>query len=119
MVAHKISLQQIENREQKDPDQIDEVPEQAGDFDAVGVLLWRLLPPATAGEEEIRHDDRATNDVRGMQAGEREVNREVGAALRRVGGEIHEVARLDGELLVIMLRIGCRALLLLTLVQRV
>ena len=71
-------LQQIQNREQEDPNQVDEVPEQSGNFDAVGVTFGLGLPHLCARTPNVKDHQRAADDVQRVQAGEREVNREVG-----------------------------------------
>src|SRR5258705_9223529 len=95
MVAHNFSSEQIENRKQENPDQIDEVPEQSCHFDAVRVALRLGLPPAPAGEKEVSHYYRASEYMRRVQAGKREIDREVSVVLRDVSGEVNEVTQLD------------------------
>src|SRR6185369_3384866 len=50
---------QIKHREQENPHQIHEMPEQAGDFDAVGEAFRVGLPHAAARAPQIENHQRA------------------------------------------------------------
>ena len=54
------------------------MPEQAGHLDAVGEAFRVGLPHPAARTPEKADDERAADDVQGVQAGEREIDRRVG-----------------------------------------
>src|SRR5215813_6973175 len=77
-------LQQIERREEEDPDEIDEVPVEADDLDAVGEAARLVVVHLPAPDQEVCETDHAAEDVQAVQAGHREVDREEVARLREV-----------------------------------
>src|SRR5215470_17368107 len=78
------ALQKIEGREQKDPDQIDEMPEEASVLDPVGEPRRIFLPELRTGTPEIRVHRHSPKHVEPVQAGQGEVDGEevVGAGQR-------------------------------------
>jgi glutamate-1-semialdehyde 2,1-aminomutase len=69
------SADEIEQREEEDPHQIDEVPVEAGDLDRREPLRAELAVAGLPGDH--RHDPDADDHVRGVQPGHREVERVV------------------------------------------
>jgi hypothetical protein len=49
----KVQSEQVENWEKENPNQIHEMPEQAGDFDSVGKLIRMGLPHLASRAPEI------------------------------------------------------------------
>src|SRR5262245_62012259 len=82
MVCALLRLQQVENREEEDPDQIDEVPEEARVLDPVGEVLGIGLPELGARSPEVGVHSHAADHVQTVQAGEREVDRQERALAR-------------------------------------
>src|SRR5688572_17395910 len=85
------ALQQVQHREQENPNQIDEVPVEPGELDPVDELLGIPLPHPGARADEIRHHHHPAEDVDAVQARERVVDREIRAhprtlAVREVVG---------------------------------
>src|SRR2546425_2507415 len=75
-VASMRTSEEVERREEEDPDQVDEVPVEARVLDPVGEMLGIGLPhPAAPGEQEGVDDDPA-DDVQTVQSGEQKVNGE-------------------------------------------
>src|SRR5450755_4041520 len=73
-----MALEEIEKREHEDPDQIDKMPEKAGDFDAVGeVFRVLLIEPGTHRQHEVDEDENARQHMQAVQAGNEEVDLEV------------------------------------------
>src|ERR1044071_4914588 len=79
-----VSSQQIERREEKDPDEVDEVPVQADDLDAVREALRLGLPHLRAEGQKVGEDDHPAENVQAVQAGHREVDGEEVVRLREV-----------------------------------
>src|ERR1700730_8829497 len=72
------ALEQIKEREDKNPDQIDKVPEKAADFDAIGeVLRISLVNLFTDRQPHVEKNQNATEHVRSMKSGDREVAGEI------------------------------------------
>src|SRR5207342_325304 len=69
-------LQKVESREQEDPDQIHEVPEEARVLDPVGEPLWIRLPELRAWPPEIGVHHHPAKHVQHVQAGQREIDGE-------------------------------------------
>src|SRR2546430_10765815 len=66
--------EEVEGREEEDPDQVDEMPVEAGILHPVCEMLGIRLPhPAAPGEQEGVDDDPA-DDVQAVQPGEQEVD---------------------------------------------
>ena len=82
-----IELQQIQNREKKDPDEIDEVPEKTGDLDAVGETFRFRAPHLCACPPQERDHERSAENVQGVQGGEGKVNAKVSAVRGHKGGQ--------------------------------
>src|SRR6185503_218092 len=93
-----MQLQEVKHREQENPDKINEVPEQAGNFDAVRVALRIGLPKPGAGSPEVRDDKPASQHVQAVQRGEGEIDREIGAVRRHEGREALDVGWLELKL---------------------
>src|SRR5262245_36514959 len=87
--------QEVENGKEEDPDQVNEVTEQARNFDAVGVTLRILLPEFGAGAPKIGDDNSAAQHVQAVQRGQGEINREVSAVSRHEGRKALDIGRLD------------------------
>src|ERR1043166_7219470 len=79
-----VSSQQIERREEEDPDEVDEVPIEANDLDAVGEALRLALPHLRAEGQKVGEDDHSAENVQAVQAGHREVDGEEVVRLREV-----------------------------------
>src|SRR4051794_6288467 len=75
-------LHEVQNREEKNPDEVDEMPVKADDLDPVGITLRLFGPHLRAGSEKIEKDDDAAEDVNSVQAGHREVDAEEVVRLR-------------------------------------
>src|SRR3954471_8510665 len=71
-----ISLQKVKGREQEDPDQIHEVPEEPRMLDPVREPLRVRLPELRPGSPEVRVHRHPADDVQHVQPGEREVDGE-------------------------------------------
>src|SRR6266851_9151545 len=81
-IACLFLLEQVQHREQEDPHEIDEVPVQARDLDAIRELLRIRLLELRARPEEIRHHHDPAEDVQSVQPGQREVDAEKRAVPR-------------------------------------
>src|SRR6266498_1510331 len=93
--SNRGQLQEVQNREQKYPNQVHEVPEQTGDFLPLDVTLRVGLPHAGPRTPNLRDDQRATQDVQAMQRGQGEVNRKVSAVPRHKRGESLDLGSFD------------------------
>src|SRR5690348_5966873 len=80
--------EQIKNREQEYPDQVNKVPEQTGNFNTVGKPLRVLLPHPAARPPQEANDDGAANDVQRMQTGKRKINCGVSVMPRTVAARL-------------------------------
>jgi len=98
---------QIEDGEGKDPDEVDEVPEEAADFDAIGEVLGVFAHHFAVEDKEVEQDERSGDDVQAMQAREGEVDGVVGVQLRRVIGEEGDVLGLDDDLGSVTVAMAC------------
>ena len=74
------------------------MPEQAGDFDAVGEAVGIVLPHLRAEQPEVADDERAADDVQRVQSGQCEVNRVVSAVARAVVAAVRRVNLILGNL---------------------
>src|SRR5947209_1616560 len=98
-----MSAQQIEQREKKYPDDVDEVPVQPGHVD--GRVIFRRESSALRPRGKNREQRNPDNHVQRVQARHREIKREKQLRIRRIGA--FEVERRSGyvmadELLVIL-----------------
>src|SRR3954463_7813805 len=66
--------EEVERREEEDPDQVDEMPVEAGVLDAVGEVLGIGGPEARSGAEQVAVDDDPADDMQAVQARHREVD---------------------------------------------
>src|ERR1017187_1708562 len=73
--SRSFARQKIECWKQENPHEIDEVPVQAGNFDAIGEAFGVSLPHLAAGSPEVGVDDHAADDVQPVQTGHGEVDR--------------------------------------------
>src|SRR3954465_2990343 len=71
-----ISLQKVKGREEKDPDQIHEMPEESRMFNPVREPLRVGLPELRPGSPEIRVHGHPANDMHTVQPSQREIDRE-------------------------------------------
>src|SRR2546421_9004319 len=72
--------QQIKKREDKNPDKIDKVPEEPGDFDAIGeVLRISLINFFADRQPHVEKNKNAAEHVRTVQSGDGEVAGEIRA----------------------------------------
>src|SRR5205807_4991718 len=75
--------EQIKKREDKNPDQIDKVPEETRHFHAVGKVLWITLINFFADRQpHVKKNEHAAEHVSAVQSGDREVTGEIGAVPR-------------------------------------
>src|SRR5690242_12273444 len=93
-VTRELGGNDVEDREERDPDDIDEVPVERSGFDRFVVVGGELA--AHASDEDDGHEDDAAGDVRAVEPGERE---EGGAedGVARIEGELRVVVHLHGE----------------------
>src|SRR5207253_7036946 len=71
------SLEKIEERKNENPNQIDEVPEKAGHFHAIGQVFWVVPIDAGAGRQHhITKNEDAAEDVCAVQAGDGKIRSE-------------------------------------------
>src|SRR3954447_19283775 len=82
-VTSLLLLHEVQNREEENPDEVDEMPVKAGDLDAVRVALRLFDPHLRARSCEIEKHDDAAENVQTVQAGHREVDREEVVRLRK------------------------------------
>src|SRR6266699_872788 len=76
-------LEQIEKREDKNPDKIDKVPEQSADFDAISQVLWIALIKLFADwQPHINENEDAGEHVGPVQSGDGEITGEIRAVPR-------------------------------------
>src|SRR5687767_3728301 len=73
LVCAIVVADQVKQREQEDPDNVDEVPVEAGDFDRRVVLGVEMPPPRHGGDDQ--HDPDANDHVHGVQPRHHEVQR--------------------------------------------
>ena len=71
-------------KEEEDPNQVDEVPEQPRVLDAIREVLLVFLPELGAGPPEVGVDRHPAHDVEHVQPGHREVDREEGVRARKI-----------------------------------
>src|SRR3982751_1366562 len=71
-----INLQKVKGREQEDPDQIHEMPEESRMFNPVGEPFRVRLPELRPGSPEIRVHGHPADDVEHVQPGQREIDGE-------------------------------------------
>src|ERR1043165_1669400 len=96
--AHNF-LQQIKDWEEEYPNEIDEVPEQAGNLDAIGVTNRILTPDAGQRSPNNKNHDCSANDVQGMQTGQGEINRGISVVPRTVVADVFDVGNMDFDFL--------------------
>src|SRR5271156_4990632 len=68
-----VPLNQVNERENQDPDQVDEMPVQSRDFDQVGLRLRQLAGHAANQQHAVVHD--AAENVTAVKAGQDEERR--------------------------------------------
>src|SRR4030095_11721693 len=84
--ASRLRMDQLQQRKQIDPNNVDEVPVQAGIFKR-RVLLGRVrAPPRSPGEK--REETDANNNAQGVHAGHREIERKIHLRVLLVDGSI-------------------------------
>src|ERR1700730_3873711 len=72
--------EQIKEREDKNPDKIDKVPEESADFDAIGQMFGIALIKSLADwQPHVNENDYAAEHVRPVQTGDGEVTGKIGA----------------------------------------
>src|SRR6202048_5495337 len=72
--------QQIKEREDKNPDQIEKVPEEAANFDAVGKMFGIALVNFFADwQPHVNENENAAEHVQSVQSGDGEIAREIRA----------------------------------------
>ena len=107
-----MEIQEVKQGEEEDPDKIDEVPEQAADFDAVGQMFGVLLEALVVKAEEVGKNQGADDHVSTVKTGEREVDGVVRVQLRCEVGEEGDVLLLEhdgGMMTVGVTRTACKA----------
>src|SRR4051795_6783407 len=67
-------LHEVQNREEKNPDEVDEMPVKADDLDPVRITLRLFHPHLRAGSEEVEKYDDTAEDMDSVQPGHREVD---------------------------------------------
>src|SRR6187200_2967309 len=102
--ARDRQLKQVKEREDEDPNQVDEVPEESGHLDAIGKML-RVFPvePGARTPEEGENQD-STENVQAMQAGDHEIRGEIGAVLGSERTPVIDIGRFDLYRLCIVIR---------------
>ena len=73
-----IGSKEVEDREEEDPHQIHEMPEEARNLDSIGKLFWMGFPHLASRAPEIGNHQRTRNHVQGVQPCQGKVNCEVG-----------------------------------------
>ncbi len=87
-------LHQVEDREEEDPDQVDEVPEEAADFNTVGKPLRVRVIHLTSEEHVVTEDKDTADHVQSVETRDGEVDRIVSVPTRcEGGGEANLIAR--------------------------
>jgi hypothetical protein len=71
-------LHQIEDGENEDPDEVDEVPEETSDFDAIGEPFGVGIKHFATEEEIISEDQGTADDVETVETGDGEIDGVVG-----------------------------------------
>jgi hypothetical protein len=89
------SLEQVKDWEEENPDQIDKVPEKAGDLDAIDVTLWIPAPKARAWPPDVKDNNGATENVQAVQRSQGEINSKVSAVPRHESGEPSDIGGFD------------------------
>ena len=85
-------LQDVQDREQEDPNQVHKVPEQAKGFNPICEPLAILMPHGQPDREHIvQHHDDATENVSRVQAGDGVVDAKKCAVLRLICREAADV----------------------------
>jgi hypothetical protein len=75
-VVHR--SEQIKKRKDKNPDKINKVPKQPGDFDAIGQMFWVMLVKLfTDRQPHVNKDEHSGEDMKAVQAGDREIAGEI------------------------------------------
>src|SRR6185295_19301852 len=92
-----VSLQEIEDREEENPDQINEVPEQTGNLNAIGVPFRVGFPQAGQRTPNRKNHNSATQNVERVQPGQRKINRQVGAVPRTVILHLLDLGHWNGD----------------------
>src|SRR5262249_10163172 len=91
-------LKKIEKRENENPNQINEVPEKAGDFYAIGEVFGIVsIKPEAGRKQHVTKDQHATKDVRAVQTSDREVTREIRAVFRQGHVCVLQLLLVDGR----------------------
>src|SRR5690349_21559030 len=90
-------LDEVHEREDRDPDDVDEVPVQGSEVDVDRVL--RLQSTPVVDGEERQQPEHASRDVRAVEAGEREERaaEQIGADRQSLVDERGELERLEAE----------------------
>src|SRR5687768_16137125 len=90
---------QIQQRKQENPNDVDEMPVQAADLDGAGILPRDGSVPCP--EQHPRHDSEPDDHVNGVQAGHREIQREEDLRVPEVLGL--ELERRPGNVMLVEL----------------
>src|SRR5215510_4369695 len=72
-VCADVAADQVEEREEEDPDDVDEVPVQSADLNRAHVVA--IDGPVSHPRQHPRHDAKADNHVERVKAGQDEVER--------------------------------------------
>src|SRR6516225_397616 len=88
-----VAPDQVEQGEEEDPHDVDEVPVQARDLDRR--VVAGADAPRPRHPEEPRHDAEPDDHVKGMEPGQREIEREEYLRRVRLGAVPHEVGTGD------------------------
>src|SRR6266850_3213536 len=92
---------QVQQREEEDPDEVDEVPVEADVFGVEGVGF-----AAERGDEKERERDDAADDVEAVHAGEGEVAGEENVFLGAVPDSVVDISGLEGVAAAVILGLG-------------
>src|SRR5262245_17702463 len=85
-----MAADEIENRKQENPHDVDEVPVETADLD--GTVVIRRDDPARAPPQHPRHDPEADDHVNRMEPGHDEVEREENLRVLRLLGRLEREA---------------------------
>src|SRR3954470_21074669 len=82
-VTSLLLLHEVENREEKNPDEVDGMPIKTDDLDPVCITLRLFSPHFRARSDKIKEDDDAAENMQTVQAGHREVDGQEVVRLRK------------------------------------
>src|SRR5947207_4346235 len=92
-------LEEVEDRENKDPNKVDEVPEKATNLDAIGHMFGILTVEPFAVDEEVQEHQGPGEHVQTMESGDGEIDGEIRTVFGNEGAPGTDIGGVNRHLL--------------------